>query len=94
VSVQAQERRPVNVPRQPNQLFTTSIRLAAVSSAVPCSRMFVRDILDRWKLGDYIEVAELVVSELVTVCSLRCGTEAPPPPWRRTPTTTPRAAVA
>lgn len=77
--VQAEERRPVNVPRQPNQLFTTSIRLAAVSSAVPCSRMFVRDILDRWKLGDYIEVAELVVSELVTNAVKMTGITDPEP---------------
>ncbi|KUO18440.1 serine/threonine protein kinase [Streptomyces dysideae] len=69
----------MNVPRQPNQLFTTSIRLAAVSSAVPCSRMFVRDILDRWKLGDYIEVAELVVSELVTNAVKMTGITDPEP---------------
>jgi anti-sigma regulatory factor (Ser/Thr protein kinase) len=79
VSVQAQERRPVNVPRQPNQLFTTSIRLAAVSSAVPCSRMFVRDILERWQLGDYIEVAELVVSELATNAVKMTGPTSPEP---------------
>ncbi|WP_329390761.1 ATP-binding protein [Streptomyces sp. NBC_01716] len=79
MSVQVEEHRPVNVPRQPNQLFTTSIRLAAVSSAVPCSRMFVRDILDRWKLGDYIEVAELVVSELVANAVKMTGITDPEP---------------
>lgn len=79
MSVQVEEHRPVNVPHQPNQLFTTSIRLAAVSSAVPCSRMFVRDVLDRWKLGDHIDVAELVVSELVTNAVKMTGPTSPEP---------------
>jgi anti-sigma regulatory factor (Ser/Thr protein kinase) len=41
--------------------------------------MFVRDVLERWKLGDYIEVAELVVSELVTNAVKMTGITDPEP---------------
>lgn len=76
----------MNVPRQPSQLFTTSIRLAAVPSAVPCSRMFVRAILNRWKLSDYIETAELTMSELVTNSVKETGlvTDEEPKSWEVT----------
>lgn len=75
----------MNVPRQPHQLFTTSIRLAAVPSAVPCSRMFVRAVLGRWKLSDYIEAAELAMSELATNAVKMTGfTEAEPKSWEIT----------
>jgi len=43
------------------------ISLAAVLTAVGCSRLFVRHVLERWRiLQDHIETAELLTSELVT----------------------------
>ncbi|MFB8777137.1 ATP-binding protein [Streptomyces broussonetiae] len=73
----------MNAPRQPQQLLTTSLRLAAVPTAVPCSRMFVRVALKRWMLADYIEAAELVISELVTNAVKMTGiTDPEPKTWQ------------
>ncbi|ARP71756.1 ATP-binding protein [Streptomyces pluripotens] len=64
---------------QPRIFYTTSIRLAAVPTAVSCSRMFVRLVLRRWNLLDYTEDAELVVSELVTNAIRATGITNPEP---------------
>ncbi|MFE3720748.1 ATP-binding protein [Streptomyces cyaneofuscatus] len=50
----------------PHLLYATSLRLAAVPSAVGKSRVFIRQMLQHWRLPDYIDVVDLVVSELVT----------------------------
>lgn len=79
MSVQVEEHRPVNVPQQSSHLYTTSLRLAAVPSAVSCSRMFVRATLTRWTLADYIDTATLVMSELVTNAVKTTGFTEPEP---------------
>ncbi|SCD47596.1 Anti-sigma regulatory factor (Ser/Thr protein kinase) [Streptomyces sp. BpilaLS-43] len=62
--------------------YATHLRLAAVPSAVSCSRMFIRQTLQRWKVPDYIDdVAELVVSELVTNAVKMTGITDPQPKW-------------
>ncbi|UJV42755.1 ATP-binding protein [Streptomyces sp. AMCC400023] len=53
-------------PPNRDWVYTSSLQLAAVPSAASCSRMLVRLTLTRWKLADYVETAELVMSELVT----------------------------
>ncbi|MFJ7189696.1 ATP-binding protein [Streptomyces bacillaris] len=65
----------------PHLLYVTSLRLAAVPSAVGRSRVFIRQTLQHWRLPDYIDVVELVVSELVTNAIEATGTTAPQPKW-------------
>ncbi|QCW79132.1 ATP-binding protein [Streptomyces sp. S6] len=50
----------------PHLLYATSLRLATVPSAVGRSRVFIRQTLQHWRLPDYIDAVDLVVSELVT----------------------------
>ncbi|WP_330266277.1 ATP-binding protein [Streptomyces griseorubiginosus] len=66
-------------PRHCNWVYTSSLQLAAVPSAVSCSRMLVRLTLTRWKLADYVETAELVMSELVTNAVRATGLLDPEP---------------
>jgi anti-sigma regulatory factor (Ser/Thr protein kinase) len=42
------------------------LELGALASAVPCARLHARHLLWEWGLKELMEVAELVVSELVT----------------------------
>src|SRR5580692_10097888 len=42
------------------------LELGALPSAVPCARLHVRHVLWDWKLEDFIDTVELLVSELVT----------------------------
>jgi len=60
-------------------VYTSSLQLAAVPSAASYSRIFVRLTLPRWKLADYVETAELVVSELVTNAVQATGLTDPEP---------------
>jgi len=46
--------------------YTTRLTLAARASAPRWARALMRDALSRWGFGDYVETAELLVSELVT----------------------------
>ncbi|MDX3840054.1 MULTISPECIES: ATP-binding protein [Streptomyces] len=71
----------MNDATQPHLMYATSLRLAAVPSAVSCSRMFVQQTLQRWKVPSYIDVAELVVSELVTNAVKMTGVTDPQPKW-------------
>lgn len=55
----------MNVPT-PSVLYVASIRLAAAFAAVSASRDFIRRTLTAWQLGEQIDGAELIGSELVT----------------------------
>lgn len=65
----------------PRLLYATNLRLAAVPSAVSNSRIFIRQTLQHWGVTDYIDVAELVVSELVTNAIEATGITDPQPKW-------------
>ncbi|TDU06617.1 anti-sigma regulatory factor (Ser/Thr protein kinase) [Streptomyces sp. 846.5] len=58
-----------------------SLNLAALPTAVSCSRMFVRHTLLRWNLPDQIDAAELIASELVTNAVKATGVVTPDPTW-------------
>lgn len=57
------------------------LKLAALPTAVGCSRLFVKYTLDAWQLGHLIESAELLVSELVTNAVKATGITEPNPRW-------------
>ncbi|MFC1419371.1 ATP-binding protein [Streptacidiphilus cavernicola] len=59
----------------------SSLNLAALPTAVSCSRMFVRHTLKRWNLPDQIDPAELIASELVTNAVKATGVTMPNPGW-------------
>ncbi len=61
--------------------LAASLNLAALPTAVSCSRMFVRHTLQRWTLPEQIDTAELVVSELVTNAVKATGVTTPKPTW-------------
>ena len=44
----------------------SSLLLGALPSAVPCARLHVRQVLWEWGLSEVAEVAELLLSELLT----------------------------
>jgi anti-sigma regulatory factor (Ser/Thr protein kinase) len=44
----------------------SSLLLGALPSAVPCARLHARQVLWEWGLSEVAEVAELLLSELVT----------------------------
>ncbi|UIX33351.1 ATP-binding protein [Streptomyces sp. GQFP] len=67
------------VPPNRDWVYTSSLQLAAVPSAASCSRMLVRLTLTRWNLADYVETAELVMSELVTNAVQATGLTGPEP---------------
>jgi anti-sigma regulatory factor (Ser/Thr protein kinase) len=52
--------RAVRFPRR------SSLLLGALPSAVPCARLHTRQVLWEWGLSEVAEVAELLLSELVT----------------------------
>jgi anti-sigma regulatory factor (Ser/Thr protein kinase) len=56
------------------------LELAALPTAVPCARLHARQVLWEWRLGGLSEVAELVVSELVTnAVQATAGRQMPAP---------------
>ncbi|QMU73758.1 ATP-binding protein [Streptacidiphilus sp. P02-A3a] len=61
--------------------LAASLNLAALPTAVSCSRMFVRHTLHRWTLPERIDTAELVVSELVTNAVKATGVTTLQPTW-------------
>ncbi|MGC5343776.1 ATP-binding protein [Streptomyces sp. DT24] len=65
----------------PTSLYVSSIRLAAVTTAANVSRAFIRQTLLRWQLADFIDGAELIVSELVTNAVKETGIIEPSPSW-------------
>lgn len=65
----------------PGNLACSSIRLAAVLTAVGLSREFVRQTLRQWRLPDQIDGAALVVSELVTNAVKSTGITDATPKW-------------
>ena len=48
------------------QKLCTYLELGALTTAVPCARLHVRQVLWEWGLDNLAEVSEAVVSELVT----------------------------
>lgn len=74
---QQSESRPLN--QRP--MYPASLNLAAVVTAVSCSRVFIRHTLQQWGLPNQIETAELVVSELVTNAVEATGVTTPNPGW-------------
>jgi anti-sigma regulatory factor (Ser/Thr protein kinase) len=68
-------------PRTQKGPAISSIRLAAVLTAVSLSREFVRQTLRHWQLDGEIDSAELVVSELVTNAVKETGITDPSPQW-------------
>ncbi len=59
----------------------TELALAAVPSAVRCSRMLVRMCLSQWGLSSRMEDSELVISELVTNAVTATGVTEAEPRW-------------
>ena len=53
-------RQEVRFPRR------SSLLLGALPSAVPCARLHTRQVLWEWDLSEVAEIAELLLSELVT----------------------------
>jgi hypothetical protein len=83
----------------PRTLYVSSIRLAAVLTAVSLSREFVRQTLKHWQLEEQIDSAELIASELVTNAvkmsgTSRSGTLVTTRPSSPSSTSTPKAAGA
>lgn len=66
-------------PLTPKNPAVSSIRLAAVLTAVSLSREFIRHTLTTWQLSDHIESAELVVSEPATNAIKETGVTDPSP---------------
>lgn len=52
---------------------SASFSIGGDVSGVSAARRFTRDRLEEWGLGDAVEVAELLVSELVTNALLHAG---------------------
>lgn len=61
--------------------LTSGLTLAAVPTAVRLARLFVRQRLSLWGLSQFINDAELVLSELVTNAMNATGTTNPRPRW-------------
>jgi hypothetical protein len=57
---------------------TSQLSLAAVPTAVGCARLFVRAVLEQWRLGRLVDTAELLTSELVTHSVAAAGGAHPP----------------
>lgn len=62
---------PPSAPRQGHDMadqwpLQSFLELGSLPSAVPCARLHVRQLLWEWRLTDFSEAAELVVSELLT----------------------------
>ena len=69
------------MPPTPRNLSVSSIRLAAVLTAVSLSREFIRQTLATWQLADQIDSAEMIGSELVTNAVKMTGITDPKPTW-------------
>lgn len=67
--------------QSPRILLVSNIRFTAVLTAVGCSRMFIRHVLQDWNLSDHVDTAELVVSELVTNAVKSTGITDREPKW-------------
>lgn len=65
----------------PPPRFSERLELAAVLTAVGCSRMFVETTLTKWGAMPIIDDALLVVSELVTNSVKATGITTPDPNW-------------
>ncbi|WP_236067452.1 ATP-binding protein [Streptomyces brasiliscabiei] len=66
-------------------LHVSSLHLAAVLTAVPVSRAFVRQTLAHWNLADYADETALIMSELVGNAVKATGIqERAPKPWQIT----------
>ncbi|WP_214318599.1 ATP-binding protein [Nonomuraea sediminis] len=52
--------------RLSSDILSRSYTLSSVSASVPAARIWVRQMLARWKLTQLTEPAELLVSELIT----------------------------
>ncbi|MFK4102914.1 ATP-binding protein [Streptomyces sp. NPDC019531] len=65
----------------PPPRFSEQLELAAVLTAVGCSRMFVETTLVKWGATPVIDDALLVVSELVTNSVKATGVTTPDPNW-------------
>jgi hypothetical protein len=65
--------------RQPKVIV--SLTLAAVPTVVRCARMFATISPKEWGLGDLVETAELLVSELVTNAVKSTGVLDESPKW-------------
>ncbi len=63
------------------QLLLTRLTLAATSTAPSCARALVRCTLTSWLLGDLVEAAELIVTELATNAVQATGTTDPCPTY-------------
>ncbi|MFB6518592.1 ATP-binding protein [Streptomyces sp. NPDC056401] len=61
--------------------LVANLRLAATSTAVSCSRVFIAHTLRQWNIPDLIDDAQLVVSELVTNSVKATGVMTPSPTW-------------
>lgn len=69
---------PVQLPSGP---FISTLRFAAVPTAVGCARMFVRHTLHAWQCPDAAEASALITSELVTNAVTATGTTDPHPTY-------------
>jgi anti-sigma regulatory factor (Ser/Thr protein kinase) len=70
---------------RPQALYVSSLYLAAVATAVPVARAFVRQTLDHWKLDKHTDDAALVMTELVTNAVEATGIPDPKyPAWQVT----------
>lgn len=74
---------PVTFPYPPNTpaRFTDSMDLAALRTAVNCSRLFTKYCLNRWGAPSLIDDATLIVSELVTNAIKATGNMDEHPKW-------------
>ncbi|MGV9340588.1 ATP-binding protein [Streptomyces sp. NPDC003688] len=61
--------------------LSLALDLAAVPTAVSCSRMFIRHTLMCWSLPHLVDEAELIVSELVTNATRATGITTLQPSW-------------
>lgn len=67
--------------QNPSGSFVSTLRFAAVPTAVSCARVFARQTLFAWQRPDAAEVAALITSELVTNAVKATGTTDPHPSY-------------
>jgi hypothetical protein len=70
--------RPGGGVTTPAAVRTSQLSLAAVPTAVGCARLFVRTVLEQWRLARLVDTAELLASELVTHSVTAAGGANPP----------------
>ncbi|WP_439675118.1 ATP-binding protein [Embleya sp. MST-111070] len=61
--------------------YVANIWLAAVPTAVTCSRVFVKHTLAQWGVPGLYDTAALVITELVTNAVKETGVMTPAPSW-------------